>query len=62
MDYETEEGVKDHERYKKELMQSGFTPAQFLDRKRKMRQGVGANKIHLFDVRTTLHSHTHVPK
>lgn len=73
VDYETEEGVKDHERYKKDLLQSGFTPAQFLDRKRKLRQGGGSNKIHLLDVRhprLTAHlavccatslTHPHVP-
>lgn len=53
VDYETEEGAKDHDKYKKDLLQSGFTPAQFLERKRKLRQGGGSNKIHLLDVRSS---------
>lgn len=53
VDYETEEGAKDHEKYKKDLLQSGFTPAQFLERKRKLRQGGGTYKIHLLDVRSS---------
>jgi hypothetical protein len=44
VDYETDEGNEDHERYKKELESRGMTPAQFLERKRKARQPGGANK------------------
>jgi hypothetical protein len=44
VDYETDEGNEDHERYKKELEARGMTPAQFLERKRKARQPGGANK------------------
>lgn len=50
VDYETDEGNEDHERYKKELEQRGFTPAQFLERKRKARQAGGANKTQMFEV------------
>lgn len=49
VDYETDEGNEDHEKYKKELESRGFTPAQFLERKRKARQAGGANKAQMFE-------------
>lgn len=51
VDYETDEGNEDHEKYKKELEQRGFTPAQFLERMRRARQAGGANKTQMFQVR-----------
>lgn len=52
VDYETPEGEKEHEEYKKELQQRGLTPAQFLARRRKAsRHAAGPGKAHLAEVR-----------
>lgn len=45
IDYETDEGAEDHERFRQQLERDGLSPAAFLAKRKAARQGGSAHKV-----------------